>query len=60
MNNHGHKFKLDEVFNGKEAFEMFKNCHEKSECRNPDCLNRCYRVIITDLQMPIMDGFEEA
>ena len=52
------KIKLDEALNGEEAFEMFRKCHENSDCQNPECENRGYRVIIMDLQMPIMDGFE--
>ena len=27
-------------------------------CNNPACLDKYYRVIIMDLQMPVMDGFD--
>ena len=51
------KFRIDEAYNGQQAFEMFKQCHQNS-CDNELCTNRAYKVIIMDLQMPVMDGFD--
>ena len=49
---------VDEATNGKEAVEKFEKFFLNSKCLNPTCRNSCYRLIIMDLNMPIMDGFE--
>ena len=42
------------AFDGEQAVEMFKETFNKP-C---GCLNRSYRFIFMDLQMPTMDGYE--
>lgn len=49
---------VDEAINGKEALEKFEKMFMKSKCTNPTCKLSCYRLIIMDLNMPIMDGFQ--
>lgn len=46
--------KCDEATNGREAVEM----HLKSLTKT--CCDVRYKCIFTDIQMPVMDGFEEA
>lgn len=55
---HQRKIRIDEACDGQQAFEMFKKCYENSGCTNPECKHRGYRVIIMDLQMPVLDGYE--
>lgn len=50
--------RIDEASNGLQAFEMFKKCHEQSSCLDSNCKFKGYRVIIMDLQMPVMDGYD--
>ena len=45
---------VDEAINGLEAVEQFKKRMNK-KCQ---CINRLYKVIFMDIQMPIMDGIE--
>jgi CheY-like chemotaxis protein len=43
---------VDKAMNGKEAFNMFqKNL-------NKNCCDTKYKLVLMDLNMPIMDGFE--
>jgi CheY-like chemotaxis protein len=44
--------------NGKEALEKYTKMLLGNKCKNPGCKFPCYRLIIMDLQMPEMDGFE--
>jgi CheY-like chemotaxis protein len=44
----------DEAQNGEIAVEMFKTALSK-DC---DCNNRAYKLILMDIQMPQMDGYE--
>ena len=51
----------DEAMNGQEALDKFKkhnHIQKSKKCMN--CKYPCYTVIIMDLNMPIMDGFESA
>ena len=46
--------KVDKAMNGKEAIIMFsKNFHKK-------CCDTRYKLVLMDLNMPIMDGYEAA
>lgn len=46
------KFEVDVAYNGVEAIEMIK--------KKPLCSTYCrrYQLIISDVQMPVMDGLE--
>eukprot|EP00347_Sterkiella_histriomuscorum_P005052 403358085 len=44
---------VDKANNGLEAVEMFK-----SNLLNKECCNQHYRLILMDLNMPVMDGYE--
>ena len=48
---------IDEASNGREAVEIYKSLFKK-KCHNENCPHPIYKLIIMDLQMPIMDGFE--
>lgn len=43
-----------EAHNGKIAVDLFKQYNSKS-C---NCPNRAFKLILMDLQMPILDGYE--
>jgi CheY-like chemotaxis protein len=45
---------VDEAINGKIALDMFKEGYE----RKCNCVDRAYKLIIMDLQMPVMGGIE--
>eukprot|EP00347_Sterkiella_histriomuscorum_P020398 403337956 len=45
-------FKVDKAYNGQEAVDLYKINLEKT------CCNVKYKLILMDLNMPIMDGFE--
>ena len=47
---------IDDATNGEVAFEKYKEAFEK-KC---GCKNRSYKLIIMDLQMPVMDGIESS
>ena len=47
---------VDEAVNGKMALQMFLEGFEKS-C---GCVNRAYKLIIMDLQMPVMGGIQSS
>lgn len=42
---------VDKAMDGQEAVEMFKSNFDKT------CCNTKYRVILMDINMPIMDGY---
>ena len=43
---------VDRAYNGKEAFLKVKKSYERGQ--------HTYGLIITDISMPIMDGYEES
>ena len=45
---------ITEAVNGKIAVELFKESLKKP-CK---CINRAFKLIIMDLQMPVMGGVE--
>ena len=45
-----HKVLCDVAENGYEAFQKFKANREK------DCCTTFYQLVLTDLEMPVMDG----
>ena len=45
--------KYDEADDGDTAFELYKKCMEKT------CCNVRYKLILTDINMPRMDGITE-
>jgi CheY-like chemotaxis protein len=55
MNNQ--RIQIDEASNGKEAVAKFMSMMTH-RCQNQNCPNAIYKLIIMDLQMPIMDGFD--
>ena len=48
------KMEVEEAINGKIALDMFKK-EMQNEC---NCSIRAYKLIIMDLQMPVMGGIE--
>ena len=50
-------FQYDEAHNGLEALNKFKDLLSKPGCSGV-CLKPYYKLIIMDLQMPEMDGFQ--
>ena len=54
MLNDKYNLEPDEAHNGKIALEMFQKEFEKP-CK---CDNRGYKLILMDINMPIMDGIE--
>ena len=53
------RIQVDEATNGKEALDIFKT-HFGYRCPNEACPHPIYKLIIMDLQMPIMDGFDSS
>ena len=52
-----HEYVYDLAHNGQEALDMFKACFDKNNfCGNPNCSKRVYKLIVMDIQMPVMDG----
>ena len=47
---------VDEACNGEEALQMFQDKFDLP-C---GCINRTYRLILMDINMPIMDGIESS
>lgn len=47
-----HGLQVDKAYNGQEAVDMYKENLEKT------CCNVKYRLVLMDLNMPIMDGYE--
>ena len=51
-----YNIEVDEAYNGEVALQMFKDKFELP-C---GCINRAYRLILMDIQMPVMDGIESS
>ena len=51
------ELQIDKASNGLEAFSMFKEYLLSSQCQFL-CPLSSYKLIIMDLNMPVMDGFE--
>ena len=47
-----YQIQVDKAMNGKEAVNMF------SKNMNKKCCNTKYKLVLMDLNMPIMDGYE--
>ena len=47
---------VDEAYNGEVALQMFQDKFDLP-C---GCINRTYRLILMDIQMPVMDGIESS
>ena len=50
------QIEIDLAFDGEQAFNMFAENYAKP-C---ECMNRSYRFVFMDLQMPNMDGYESS
>ena len=48
-----YKIRPTEAANGKIAIDMFKEAMNKP-CK---CVNRAYKLIFMDIQMPVKDGY---
>ena len=47
---------IDEATNGKEAVELFDSIF-KQRCPNDQCPHPIYKLIIMDINMPVMNGY---
>ena len=47
---------IDQANNGLTALHKFQNCYANSKCRNYRCKNQTYRLIILEVDLPILDG----
>ena len=47
---------VDEAYNGEVDLQMFQDKFDK-QC---GCINRTYRLILMDIQMPVMYGIESS
>ena len=52
------RFVIDEAINGLDAVEKFMKNWLAPRCPFKHCQNQYYKLIIMDLNMPVMDGYE--
>ena len=51
-----YQIEVDEAYNGEDALNMYKARFDLP-C---GCIDRTYRLILMDIQMPVMDGIESS
>lgn len=52
-------FEIVTAYNGQQAVEKFID-RNFSYCRNKNCTNHKFKLILMDIQMPVLDGIGAA